>query len=41
MTFIVNHRGRVYQKDLGSDTTKLTQDMNDYDPDSSWTVSPD
>jgi hypothetical protein len=41
MTFVVNQRGRVYQKDLGSATAKIVRKMNAYDPDSTWTVSPD
>jgi len=39
MTFIVNQQGRVYQKDLGSQTSKLAQKMTEYDPDPSWRVS--
>jgi len=41
MTFIVNQQGRVYQKDLGPKTHKLARKMNTYDPDPSWTLSPD
>jgi hypothetical protein len=41
MTFIVNQRGRVYQKDLGPKTAKLVDEMKEYDPDKTWTVSPD
>jgi hypothetical protein len=41
MTFIVNQQGRVYQRDLGKDTTKIVPKMKDYDPDSSWHPSPD
>jgi hypothetical protein len=40
-TFIVNQRGRVYQKDLGSNTGKLAEDLKEYDPDPTWQVSPD
>jgi hypothetical protein len=39
MTFIVNQQGRVYQKDLGSQTSKLAQKMTEYDPDPTWRVS--
>jgi len=35
MTFIVNQQGRVYQKNLGADPTKLAA-IAEYDPDSSW-----
>jgi hypothetical protein len=41
MTFIVNQQGRVYQKDLGTKTAKLAAAMKAYDPDTSWSVSPD
>ena len=41
MTFIVNQRGRVYQKDLGPNTETLVEKMKEYDPDKTWTVSPD
>jgi hypothetical protein len=41
MTFIVNQQGRVYQKDLGPKTSKLAIKMKTYDPDPSWTLSPD
>ena len=41
MTFIVNQQGRVYQKDLGAQTSKLAKRIKAYDPDSSWTLSPD
>jgi hypothetical protein len=41
MTFIVNQRGRIYQKDLGPNTAKLEEDIKEYDPDPTWQVSPD
>ena len=34
MTFVVNHTGRVYQKDLGAESAKVDA----YDPDASWTL---
>ena len=37
MTFIVNHDGKVYQKDLGENTLELAKDMALYDPDDTWT----
>jgi hypothetical protein len=37
MTFIVNHNGVVYQKNLGSNTTQAAQAMTKFDPDKSWT----
>jgi hypothetical protein len=39
MTFIVNHEGVVYEKDLGMDTAAAVSRMTAYDPDSSWTVA--
>ena len=36
MTFIVNHKGIVYQKDLGEKTNKAAQAMKRFDPDSTW-----
>jgi hypothetical protein len=41
MTLMVNQQGRVYQKDLGPKTAKLAEAMTEYDPDKTWTVSPD
>ena len=41
MTFIVNHDGVVFQKDLGPDTEKLAAKIESFDPDSSWTRVPD
>jgi len=41
MSFIVNHRGRVYQKDLGENTTKIARKMSVYDPDPTWRISGD
>jgi len=36
MTFIVNHDGVVYQKDLGRNAEKTAQAMKLFDPDSTW-----
>jgi len=37
MTFIVNHDGVVYQKDLGPHTTtERAETMKLFDPDSIW-----
>jgi len=36
MTFIVNHEGVVYQKDLGNNTAKTAKTMMKYDPDKTW-----
>jgi hypothetical protein len=36
VTFIVNHTGAVFQKDLGPDTAKLAEKISSFDPDSTW-----
>ncbi len=36
MTFIVNHDGTVYEKDLGPRTANLAEKMTTYNPDSTW-----
>jgi hypothetical protein len=36
MTFIVNHDGVVYQKDLGKETGKIARVITKYDPDQTW-----
>ncbi|MBW1790367.1 MAG: DUF2950 family protein [Deltaproteobacteria bacterium] len=36
MTFIVNHDGAVYKKDLGRNTEKAAQAIKPYNPDSTW-----
>jgi hypothetical protein len=36
MTFIVNHVGEVYQKDLGPNTAAIAEKMKLYDPDPTW-----
>ena len=36
MTFIVNHDGKVFQKDLGSNTAAAGKAMKEYNPDKSW-----
>jgi len=36
MTFIVNHDGIVYEKDLGPATAKLAERMTTYNPDKTW-----
>ena len=40
MTFIVSHRGIVYQKDLGEDTDGAARAMTSFNPDSSWDMVP-
>jgi len=41
MTFIVNQDGKVYQQNLGDDTSRLAGAMKEYNPDSQWTLVPD
>ena len=36
MTFIVNHAGTVYEKDLGRGTGAIAKAMTSFDPDKSW-----
>jgi hypothetical protein len=36
MTFVVNHDGIVYEKNLGKDTTKIAQAMKLFNPDKTW-----
>jgi hypothetical protein len=36
MTFIVNHAGTVYQKNLGANTEALAKRITSFDPDKSW-----
>jgi len=37
MSFIVNHDGKVFQKDLGKNTGTIAAAMKEYNPDKSWT----
>jgi len=37
MTFLVNHLGTVYQKDLGENTEQNAKIMTTFNPDTSWT----
>jgi len=36
MTFIVNHAGIVYQRDLGPQTTRIAAQMSEFNPDENW-----
>jgi DUF2950 family protein len=36
MTFLVNHQGNVYEKDLGPDTARIAAGMTAFNPDSTW-----
>lgn len=37
MTFIVNHAGTVFQKDLGPDSARIAENMTSFNPDKTWT----
>jgi Protein of unknown function (DUF2950) len=41
MTFIVNHDGDVYQKNLGAGTDAAARAMKTFNPDKTWTQVPD
>ena len=41
MTFIVNQDGKVYQRNLGEDTSRIAEAMKEYNPDSQWTLVPE
>ena len=36
MTFIINHDGIIYQKDLGKETAPMARALSEFNPDSSW-----
>jgi hypothetical protein len=36
MTFVVNHAGSIFQKDLGPNTTRVAERMNSFNPDKTW-----
>ena len=36
MTFIVNHDGKVFQKNLGPNTASVAKSMKEYNPDKTW-----
>ncbi len=40
-TFLVNHEGVVYEKDLGPQTNAIAKAMTKFNPDKSWTLSPE
>jgi len=39
MTFIVNQRGRVYEKNLGPKTVEIARKLNEYNPDLTWKLA--
>ena len=36
MSFIVNHEGKVFQKNLGPNTASIARSMKEYNPDKTW-----
>jgi hypothetical protein len=40
MTFIVNHDGVVYEKDLGPETPALAAKITRFNPDKTWRKAP-
>ncbi len=40
-TFIVNHYGDVYEKDLGPNTAQRAAAISEYNPDSTWKLVAD
>ncbi len=36
MTFLVNHDGTVYEKDLGPETGRIAQKISKFNPDKAW-----
>ncbi|MBZ5515056.1 MAG: DUF2950 domain-containing protein, partial [Acidobacteriia bacterium] len=36
LTFIVNNQGRVYEKNLGENTSQIASSITEYNPDPSW-----
>lgn len=35
-TFVINHFGNIYQKDMGSDTARIGESMTVFNPDRTW-----
>jgi len=40
MTFIVNHNGKIFEKDLGRNTSAIAEKMTSFDPGPGWRASP-
>ena len=38
-TFIISHDGLLYEQDFGPDTDGIARNINEFDPDPSWTLS--
>ncbi|MGK6310758.1 DUF2950 domain-containing protein [Variovorax sp. DT-64] len=40
MTFLVNHNGRVYEKNLGKNTSRIAPSLTAFDPGAGWKETP-
>ena len=40
MTFIVNHNGKIFEKDLGRNTSAVAEKITSFDPGPGWRASP-
>jgi hypothetical protein len=38
MTFVVNQQGRVYERNLGPETASIAAEIDEYNPDATWTL---
>jgi hypothetical protein len=36
MTFIINHNGKIYEKNLGKNSKSIGEKMLSFNPDKSW-----
>ena len=41
MTFIIGRDGKLYQRNLGEETSRIAESMKAFDPDAEWTLVPD
>ena len=41
MTFLVSHKGKVYEKGLGKEAHGIAKSMTQYDPDATWMLAED
>ena len=41
MTFVINHRGLIFEKDFGLESAQMVAAIDSYDPDSSWAPTED
>jgi hypothetical protein len=41
MSFIVNQKGQVFEKNLFEKSARIARDMNEYNPDSEWSLVKD